>query len=584
MNVSKSRIAVAVVLLLALTTPLQAAAPKAGAKCTKAGSTATAGGMKFTCIKSGTKLVWNKGVAIKAAAPKPSATPTPETKPEIKNLLATDSRISPTSALTSIDTCKTEDMTPDYLEGGAVAHRNGFPRPALTVTGKKSAKVLVVPLSFKDLPFRDEKLQRGQIFSSDLDILKETIPSIKENFTKLSAGRFELQIDVLPKSEWWVIDADNPFSGAWGVPNFPHLMDIVEKQKKDFNFDGYDTFAFVTGNGLPGQTGLGSAQASFGEKVKNSKTGYMNAVLLTGNLASTTLWVHEFGHSLFSFEDLYLFSQASSSAPRERNPEISVPTKWDLMSDANRISLLEWNKFLMGWIYDSEVRCINEQKSSVHYLSNIPTSKDPKLLTINLSPGVTLAAEASTGSIDGSGLLLYTINTHIPHGEGPVLTQNTLVAKGQSKSWLGWQFNVLDSNSEGILVEAIKTDIDKFVPPAPQPKPTYNPGPTSKIKVSKGEVVPDGFLKARATWEVTGHQSYRLYVTDPVDFQKVYFESGYINDARTPLVVEIKGLVCNKEFRTMTEFFTEKDGKGDRLVIQNLQLRNLSCEDTTKKP
>ncbi len=582
MNVSKSRIAVAIVLLLALTTPLHAATPKAGTKGTKAGSTATAGGMKFTCIKSGTKLVWNKGVAIKAAAPKPSVSP--ESKPEAKNLLATDSRITPTSALTSIETCKTEDMTPDYLEGGALAHRNGFPRPALTVTGKKSAKVLVVPLSFKDLPFRDEKLQRGQIFSSDLDILKETIPLIKENFTKLSAGRFELQIDVLPKSEWWVIDADNPFSGAWGVPNFPHLMDIVEKQKKDFNFDGYDTFAFVTGNGLPGQTGLGSAQASFGEKVKNSKTGYMNAVLLTGNLASTTLWVHEFGHSLFSFEDLYLFSQASSSAPRERNPEISVPTKWDLMSDANRISLLEWNKFLMGWIYDSEVRCINEQKSSVHYLSNIPTSKDPKLLTINLSPGVTLAAEASTGSIDGSGLLLYTINTHIPHGEGPVLTQNTLVAKGQSKSWLGWQFNVLDSNSEGILVEAIKTDIDKFVPPAPQPKPTYNPGPTSKIKVSKGEVVPDGFLKARATWEVTGHQSYRLYVTDPVDFQKVYFESGYINDSRTPLVVEIKGLVCNKEFRTMTEFFTEKDGKGDRLVIQNLQLRNLSCEDTTKTP
>ena len=584
MNVSKSRIAVAVVLLLALTTPLQAAAPKAGAKCTKAGSTATAGGKKFTCIKSGSKLVWNKGVAIKAAAPTPTATPAPETKPEVKNLLATDPRITPASALTTLDTCKTEDMTPDYLEGGVLAHRNGFPRPALTVTGEKSAKVLVVPLSFKDLPFRDEKLQRGQIFSSDLDILKETIPSVKENFTRLSAGRFELQIDVLPKSEWWVIDADNPFSGAWGVPNFPHLMDIVEKQKKDFSFDGYDTFAFVTGNGLPGQTGLGSAQASFGEKVKNSKTGFMNAILMTGNLASTTLWVHEFGHSLFSFEDLYLFSQASSGAPRERNPEISVPTKWDLMSDANRISLLEWNKFLMGWIYDSEVRCINEQKSSVHYLSNIPSSKDPKLLTVNLSPGVTLAAEASTSSIDGAGLLLYTINTHIPHGEGPVLTQNTLVAKGQSKSWLGWQFNVLDTNADGILVEAIKTDIDKFVPPAPKPKPTYQPAPTSKIRVSKGDVVPDGFLKARATWDVTGHQSYRLYVTDPVDFQKVYFESGYVNDSRTPIVVEIKGLVCNKEFRTMAEFFTEKDGKGDRLVIQNLQLRNLSCEDTTKKP
>ena len=79
MNVSKSRIAVVVVLLLALATPLQAATPKAGTKCTKAGSTATAGGKKFTCVKSGTKLVWNKGVAIAkpASVVTPSPTPTP---------------------------------------------------------------------------------------------------------------------------------------------------------------------------------------------------------------------------------------------------------------------------------------------------------------------------------------------------------------------------------------------------------------------------------------------------------------------------------------------------------------------------
>ena len=77
MNISKSRVAVAVVLLLALATPLQAATPKAGTKCTKVGSTATAGGKKFTCVKSGTKLVWNKGVAITKPAPVATPTPTP---------------------------------------------------------------------------------------------------------------------------------------------------------------------------------------------------------------------------------------------------------------------------------------------------------------------------------------------------------------------------------------------------------------------------------------------------------------------------------------------------------------------------
>ncbi len=49
------------------------AAVKAGDLCKKVGSTATTNGKKFTCVKSGKKLVWNKGIAI--ANPKPVATP-----------------------------------------------------------------------------------------------------------------------------------------------------------------------------------------------------------------------------------------------------------------------------------------------------------------------------------------------------------------------------------------------------------------------------------------------------------------------------------------------------------------------------
>ena len=60
-----------IVLLLAISlvgiAPAQASV-KPGAKCKEAGVTATASGKKFTCIKSGGKLVWNKGVTIKKAA------------------------------------------------------------------------------------------------------------------------------------------------------------------------------------------------------------------------------------------------------------------------------------------------------------------------------------------------------------------------------------------------------------------------------------------------------------------------------------------------------------------------------------
>lgn len=54
---------------------ISATPPKAGAICSKAGVAKNYNGKKYICIKSGKKLVWNKGVVIKA--PPSSSTPTP---------------------------------------------------------------------------------------------------------------------------------------------------------------------------------------------------------------------------------------------------------------------------------------------------------------------------------------------------------------------------------------------------------------------------------------------------------------------------------------------------------------------------
>ncbi len=59
-----------------------AAAPSAGEKCIKAGQSQIANGKKFTCIKSGKKLVWNRGALIKAVpTPKPSPVPSVTSSP-----------------------------------------------------------------------------------------------------------------------------------------------------------------------------------------------------------------------------------------------------------------------------------------------------------------------------------------------------------------------------------------------------------------------------------------------------------------------------------------------------------------------
>ena len=61
-------------LLVAGTSPANAAI-KAGDVCKKAGQISTVKGIKYTCTKSGKKLVWNK--AAKVATPTPTPTPTP---------------------------------------------------------------------------------------------------------------------------------------------------------------------------------------------------------------------------------------------------------------------------------------------------------------------------------------------------------------------------------------------------------------------------------------------------------------------------------------------------------------------------
>ena len=60
-----------------------AASPKTGAPCSKANQVLPSGGYSFTCLKSGKKLLWSKGVKVVSPtpAPAPSTTPSPTSIP-----------------------------------------------------------------------------------------------------------------------------------------------------------------------------------------------------------------------------------------------------------------------------------------------------------------------------------------------------------------------------------------------------------------------------------------------------------------------------------------------------------------------
>ena len=88
--------------------------PKPGAPCTKLKATQIYKGKKYTCIKSGKKLVWNKGVVVKVTpTPSQTASATPEVTPSPTESTSATPAASPAQTPTPTPTpTPTKSATP----------------------------------------------------------------------------------------------------------------------------------------------------------------------------------------------------------------------------------------------------------------------------------------------------------------------------------------------------------------------------------------------------------------------------------------------------------------------------------------
>lgn len=135
----KLAVLVALILALSLINAPSNAAVKAGAKCTKAGATANAAGKKFTCVQLSNRLVWNKGVTIKAAtkprlnpvfkpvAPTPTPSPTPVPTP-----VATPTPVPTPSPTPTPETPLPVEYSPCSVLGAKVSNSTGAMRCSWT--------------------------------------------------------------------------------------------------------------------------------------------------------------------------------------------------------------------------------------------------------------------------------------------------------------------------------------------------------------------------------------------------------------------------------------------------------------------
>lgn len=404
------------------------AAIKQGDKCTKVGKSEVVKGKTYSCLKSGSKMTWVRNTAT--------------IKPKVPIVvdLSGSNSITPIADLSPIETCKTIDLT--YRGAGS----NGFPRPANLVNGKSEIKILALPIIFEEIAFTE----------TDLDNLQYALKQTSDFYAQASYNRIKLTFDIPAKNLWVKLKTSAKDYGI--LPNKPQqdneiiVKDTFLLADQQIDFSKYDSVILESG-----KSQLTSIGQGFGGQVFNTKTGTINgATLEVGQTAgAVSIIAHELGHSIYGLEDLYVFLNSQ----RPTVPDPTPAGRWDVMSDARGLTdFFGWSKLLMGWIKDEEVRCVQNQISSTHYLSDFSNSLGTKLLLINVKPGVTIAMESHNNYSLGQGLLVYKIDTNISHGDGPITAEKLLLRKGEKRSIDNWNIELIDNSSTGLLVNVSKTN------------------------------------------------------------------------------------------------------------------------------
>jgi hypothetical protein len=118
---------------------IYAANPKAGATCSKQGASQVFAGKKYTCIKSGKKLVWNKGVIIKSN-PTPTSSPSStstsnldEEKIKVGDQCSSDYRGKTIVNLTGTFICKHDEISAFRWQALDLSKVTETPTPTPTI-------------------------------------------------------------------------------------------------------------------------------------------------------------------------------------------------------------------------------------------------------------------------------------------------------------------------------------------------------------------------------------------------------------------------------------------------------------------
>lgn len=504
-----------------------AAKAKAGAACTKRGATQTVGTKKFTCVTKGKKLVWNAGKTV-VVAPKPSATPAPpvsvvdfsttfNTDDGYKTLFngpcANDPNIPavwsavqsyfmsnnrcagqlqigryqlgskrPTTAISDAtafnDTAMCKLVTPrdsrsnlgfTTVEEGRnrFADQHRYPSPntviqLIPIYADDTAKPVNSPA--KDYAHYLQFVKDWIDYSSDFG--SNAAVRIPDNYIKMAGKLADYQL--LHTNNW----------NTAGHVRFN--ADVVKAADPVIDFTGANIVFVVpppnTDAGVFGQAALGSMQTNEGY-VAVSSTQYGALAANPQNSKYTNLghpfwWIHELFHAGYGFDDHY--------GDTRNDVSTEYGMGWMTMMTPWGGDLTTWEKWILGFMRDSQVRCVTSSSTSTHWIvPSTVNSQLPKLTVVPVSSTKAILVESLRPAglyykhpAKSQGVIVYELDlmkdSHgmgmklsLPIGRqvnlnGPFFMADVPLKQGEATELLGRRVTVVESGTFGDVVRVEK--------------------------------------------------------------------------------------------------------------------------------
>lgn len=336
----------------------------------------------------------------------------------------------------------------------------GFPRypERLKATGTVVANVIMV-----DFPDSPATMSPEDAFAK--------ISGASDTFTEMSYSA--LNYTLTPTFHWYRMSKNSTeYKFNAYQTHYDYIQEALDLADADVDFSSTDSLVILSN---PATTGLGEAGPAFGanegDGVNADGREMLNAVTSAHDLNTWgSIWLnHEVTHNL-GLVDLYAYDKDDESNSYDL---LRYTGEYSYMGfnsfTANAPGLTAWERWLLGWVTDSQMTCANPYRDGevVAKLTPISTLGGTKAVVVPLSETKAAVvevrrAEGIDAKIRKPGVLVYTVDTSLASGKGairvypasaddPRFLESTRAA-GESVSVDGLKIEVVSSEEDGDTV------------------------------------------------------------------------------------------------------------------------------------